>query len=264
MSEPTFSKQDPQVGADFYPTEAAGLRWLGEAGAAGGVAVAEVLSVDATSITLPRYPSVPPTVEQARAFGRALAHTHAAGAPHHGAPPAGIAADADGFIATLPLPHLRRPTTHWGDFYARCRLEPFARAAHGSGNLTDDEFSDVLRLCERLRAGAEELTGPQVPAARLHGDLWNGNVLWTPQGARLIDPAAHGGHPLTDLAMLILFGLPHLEVVLESYERAAALPTGWRDQVALHQVHPLLVHAALFGGSYGGQAARTARQLLTR
>ena len=27
----------------------------------------------------------------------------------------------------------------------------------------------------------------------------------------MIDPAAHGGHGLTDLAMLHLFGAPHLE-----------------------------------------------------
>ena len=44
------------------------------------------------------------------------------------------------------------------------------------------------------------------PPARLHGDLWSGNVMWTPTGAVLIDLAAHGGHRETDLAMLALFG----------------------------------------------------------
>ena len=43
--------------------------------------------------------------------------------------------------------------------------------------------------------------------ARLHGDLWAGNLLWTADGGVLIDPAAHGGHRETDLAMLALFGL---------------------------------------------------------
>src|SRR6478752_4834379 len=47
------------------------------------------------------------------------------------------------------------------------------------------------------------------PASRLHGDLWSGNVLWTAREAVLIDPAAHGGHRETDLAMLALFGAPH-------------------------------------------------------
>ena len=33
--------------------------------------------------------------------------------------------------------------------------------------------------------------------------------MWTPDGVVLIDPAAHGGHRETDLAMLALFGCPH-------------------------------------------------------
>ena len=37
-------------------------------------------------------------------------------------------------------------------------------------------------------------------------------------------------------------------------------PAGWRDRVPLHQVHPLLVHAALFGGGYGSQAVSAARR----
>ena len=38
----------------------------------------------------------------------------------------------------------------------------------------------------------------------------------------LIDPAAHGGHRETDLAMLALFGCPHLARVLEAYDEARA------------------------------------------
>ncbi len=52
------------------------------------------------------------------------------------------------------------------------------------------------------------------PPARIHGDLWSGNVVFTSLAAVLIDPAAHGGHGLTDLAMLDLFGCPYLEQVL--------------------------------------------------
>jgi fructosamine-3-kinase len=77
---------------------------------------------------------------------------------------------------------------------------------------------------------------------------------------RLIDPAAHGGHPETDLAMLALFGLPHLDEVLAAYAETAPLSPGWPDRVGLHQLHPVLVHAAVFGPSYGAQAGRLARQ----
>jgi fructosamine-3-kinase len=96
--------------------------------------------------------------------------------------------------------------------------------------------------------------------ARIHGDLWSGNVLWTPEGAVLIDPAAHGGHPLTDLAMLALFGLPHLDVVLDAHAEAAGLAPGWRDLLGLHQLHPLAVHAASHGPSYGDELVAIARR----
>ena len=99
---------------------------------------------------------------------------------------------------------------------------------------------------------------PPAEPARLHGDLWAGNVLWSASGPVLVDPAAHGGHRETDLAMLALFGLPHLDRVLAAYDEAWPLDDGWRDRVALHQLHPLLVHAALFGGGYGRQAVSAA------
>ena len=105
---------------------------------------------------------------------------------------------------------------------------------------------------------------PDEPIARLHGDLWSGNVLWSPGRAWLVDPAAHGGHRETDLAMLSLFGLPLLDRVLAAYDAAWPLATGWRDRLGVHQLWPLLVHAALFGGDYGpraGEAARAATRL---
>jgi fructosamine-3-kinase len=118
------------------------------------------------------------------------------------------------------------------------------------------ECAVVDRLAERVAAGTYD-TGE--PAARLHGDLWSGNVLWTVGEAVLIDPAAHGGHREADLAMLALFGSPHLERVVAAYDEATPLEDGWRGRVLLHQVHPLLVHAVLFGGSYAAQAVRAAR-----
>ena len=71
-------------------------------------------------------------------------------------------------------------------------------------------------------------------------------MLYAGNGRRsgvLIDPAAHGGHGLTDLAMLALFGTQHLDRVLSAYAEAAGLPAGWRELIGLHQLHPLLVHA---------------------
>jgi fructosamine-3-kinase len=74
--------------------------------------------------------------------------------------------------------------------------------------------------------------------------------MWTRAGAVLIDPAAHGGHRETDLAMLVLFDCPHYETVLEGYERVRRLRAGWRTRVGLHQLYPLLAHVVLFGAGY--------------
>ena len=60
----------------------------------------------------------------------------------------------------------------------------------------------------RRGRGAERRTGPPGPPARLHGDLWWGNVHFGRDGrAWLLDPAAHGGHRETALAMLALFSI---------------------------------------------------------
>ena len=246
-----FRKSRPGAPDGFFAVEAAGLRWLA---AAGGVAVVEPLSVSATEIVLPYVRQRPPAPADAEAMGRSLARTHRAGARHHGSPPEGWA--GDGFIATLPLPHApERLDGGWAPFYADLRLAPYVAALDADGRRA------VGAVCERLHDGDESLTGPPEPASRLHGDLWSGNVLWGEDGAVLVDPAAHGGHRETDLAMLALFGLPHLDHVLAAYDEAWPLADGWRDRVDLHQLHPLLVHATLFDGGYVARATAVARRL---
>ncbi len=235
----------------FFAAEAAGLRWLAAAESAGGARIARVEAVTATTISLERIDSARPGRVAAVAFGRALAVTHAAGAEAFGCGPDGGPGVAWIGRQRLPLGSF----ASWGEFYATARLLPFARAARDVGHLSERAVRLVERVCERLTAG--EFEDGRAPA-RIHGDLWSGNLLWSSSGAVLIDPAAHGGHAETDLAMLALFGLPHLDVVLESYSEAAGLPSDWRDRIGLHQLHPLLVHAVSHGPSYGREAERVA------
>ena len=96
----------------------------------------------------------------------------------------------------------------------------------------------------------------------MHGDLWTGNVLWSPAGVVLIDPAAHGGHRESDLAMLELFGCPHLHEVVAGYEQEMPLAPGRAERVPLHQLHPLAVHAAGHGPAYGAALVRAADAVL--
>ena len=233
----------------FFATEAAGLRWLGDAG---GAAVPQVHAVDRDCIILAWVEPGRPTAEAAERLGRGLAATHAAGADCFGGP-------RDGFIGEAPLPNSTAPA--WAEFYASRRVLPYLKAASDRGQLTDEDAAYVDKVVDRIG----DMAGPLEPPARLHGDLWSGNVVWGADGmAHLIDPAAHGGHRESDLAMLALFGCPHLVRVLEAYDEAAPLADGWQDRVPLHQLHPLLVHAALRGGSYGARAGAAAKALLDR
>ncbi len=247
----TFTKRSPTAPRS-YPAEAAGLAWLGAAGPE-AAAVVEVVEVSEDHITVRRLNPVRPSGAAMEAFGWALAATHAAGAETFGQPPDGW--HEDGFIGTQPLSLQPQPT--WGDFYAEQRLLPYAEQAYRLGTLTHDVRGLVDRVCERLRAG--EFDDGAKPA-RIHGDLWAGNLIWTDAGAVLIDPAAHGGHRLTDLAMLALFGAPGLVGILGAYAEAAGLPDGWRDLIGLHQLHPLLVHAVTHGPRYGDEAGRIAQR----
>jgi fructosamine-3-kinase len=112
-------------------------------------------------------------------------------------------------------------------------------------------------VCEEIAAVA----GPAEPPARLHGDLWSGNVLWSVGRPFLIDPVAYGGHREVDLAMLRLFGAPG-PGLLAAYEEVAPLAAGHEDRVALWQLFPLLVHAVLFGGGYGASVERAAKSII--
>jgi fructosamine-3-kinase len=252
-----FVKHHPEAPAGFFAWEATGLRWLSSVD--GGVPCAQVVSFDATSLTLRRLDSVAPSTGAAHAFGNRLAITHDAGAAAYGAGPDGW--DGPGFFGpgkppSQPLPMSLRRHRLWGDFYAEERLAPMAElAAPRLEASTRDAIDSVAARC---RAG--DFDDDDRPA-RLHGDLWSGNVMWTPDGVVLIDPAAHAGHRETDLAMLALFGCPHYETILAGYQEVRSLKPGWRNRIGLHQLFPLLAHVVLFGGGYAAQthaAAHTA------
>ncbi len=298
----TIRKADSRRGRIAY--EVAGLAWLAEASDP-GAPVVPVLDHGATWLEEPRLVSVAPTPRAAEDFGRALAHTHAAGASHLGAPPPGF--EGDGWMGEAHLSLLQEPKNaneaneydacssraskvtdpgshvsgevgrgpapassrgdSWGAFYARERIAPYV----DDRTFTAAERALIEKLCERLESGVLDHSQPRlveeaksrqsnIGAARTHGDLWSGNVMWTPEGAVLIDPAAQGGHAEEDLAALAVFGCPHYERILAAYNEASPLEDGWRERVALHQMHIIMIHCAVFGRSYVTDAVRIARR----
>ncbi|MDQ4149015.1 MAG: fructosamine kinase family protein, partial [Actinomycetota bacterium] len=184
-----------------------------------------------------------------------LSRLHAAGAPAFGSPPPGGPRDA--WIGLAPMRN--DECDSWPEFYATLRIEPYLAEAAERGIFARSEVAVFDEVVSRM----QELAGPGEPPARLHGDLWSGNVLWgAGERAWVIDPAAHGGHRETDLAMLKLFGCPHLDRIIAAYDESSPLAEGWERRIPLHQLFPLLVHTVLFQGGYGRQAVAAARGAL--
>lgn len=218
--------------------EAAGLSWLRTASSA----VARVVSVDQHQISTVRVTPVRATPEAARTAGRELARIHLAGAPAFGSPPPGW--EGPNYIGTQRQDCL--PTDRWGDFYVDQRVLPFAERAYRRSRLSADGLRTVQAAGCLIRS-----VDFDVQPARIHGDLWSGNLLFGMDGPVMIDPAAHGGHPETDLAMLALFGAPFLEEIHVGYLEVNPLGEDWLAMTPLHQLHPLAVHAASHGPGYG-------------
>jgi fructosamine-3-kinase len=265
-----FVKTRAEAAPGEYAAEATGLQWLAEPGV---LRTPRVLELDEHYLALEWIPGGSLDDAGAEELGRGLAATHAAGAPCFGwegardpRARAGGMADGDAGADAEPGPGAgarfgplllsNAPAPDWPAFYGERRLRPLTALARERGALSSPAGDALERVCERLG----ELCGPAEPPARLHGDLWSGNVMADEHGRPwLIDPSVYGGHREVDLAMLALFGVPSPRV-LAAYEELAPLADGWRERVELYQLLPLLVHALLFGGSYAGAAERAARR----
>jgi fructosamine-3-kinase len=241
--ERLFVKARAAAAPGEYSAEEAGLAWLGAA----GVRVPRVVAATERFLALEWIDEGSLDEET---LGRDLAALHAAGAPAFGFTPHGGAVRLGG--VELPAGE----GDDWAAFYGRGWIGPLADRALERGALSQEGRAAIERVCERMG----DLAGPPEDPARLHGDLWSGNVMAATDGRPvLIDPAAYGGHREVDLAMLRLFGRIS-PTTLAAYEERLPLAEGHADRVQLYQLLPLLVHALLFGGSYGASAAQAARR----
>jgi fructosamine-3-kinase len=245
-----FAKTNDRAPRGMFAAEARGLGWLGEAGALRTPNVVAVAAPEDAQqfLVLELVATGAPARDFDEKLGRGLAALH-----RHGAP--GFGLDHDNFIGWLPQANSTSKT--WVEFYRARRLEAQLRRAADEGRATSRMRKDF----ERLFGVLEDLLGPAEPPARLHGDLWGGNLLCDDRGAPcLIDPAVYGGHREIDLAMMRLFGGFGARV-FDAYDEFWPLADGHRERVSLYQLYPLMVHVNLFGGGYIGSVEAALERL---
>lgn len=246
-----FVKSNPQAPEGLFAAEARGLAWLGEPGA---LRVPTVLAVSGSDAA--QHAARPPflaleLIEPAKRvgdfderLGRGLAALHRASLPRFGL-------DHDNFIGTMS--QANAAASDWPGFLAQRRLLPQLGRAVDAGLMPGELRRRLERVVQRL----PQLCGPAEPPARLHGDLWGGNLHVDEAGLPvLIDPAAYAGHREMDLAMMRLFG-GFGETVFAAYRESWPLSEGAEDRVPLYQLYPLLVHVNHFGAGYLSALAST-------
>ncbi|MCL4742795.1 MAG: fructosamine kinase family protein [Phycisphaerales bacterium] len=164
--------------------------------------------------------------------------------------------DRDTLIGGLPQPN--GPSDSWVAFYAERRLLHMGREALAHGGIDSGVMRRVESLCGRLGEIIDEPPHPSL----LHGDVWGGNVIArSGRVAAFIDPAIYHGHPEVELAFITLFNT-FGRAFFERYAELRPLDEGfWDRRREVYLLYPLLVHARLFGGGYGAQAASILRGL---
>ncbi|MCI4012974.1 fructosamine kinase family protein [Brevibacterium sp. ZH18] len=253
-----FIKERVGAPRGFFAAEAAGLRWLAEPDV---VPVVDVINYGASSLQLDRIEETAPDASSAFSFGRQLALLHDSGALAFGWAPAEPA-----WFGPLDSPFEVEVAScaSFTEFWVQTRLEPMATDI--SNQLSNEQREMITSAISAISAGSFEGIAGQgrEKPSRVHGDLWAGNLMWTPSGCTLIDPAAHGGHRLEDLAMLALFGTPFLDEIFTGYEAAHPMPDGWRRDLPAHSFFALLAHVKLFGAGFLGQTLTAARAIIDR
>lgn len=154
-------------------------------------------------------------------------------------------------------PQVNTWTSDWADFFAEHRIGFQLRLAQRRGGSLPAAPTVIAKVRDILAAHH-----PQ--PSLVHGDLWSGNAACTVDGVPVIlDPALYWGDRETDIAMTELFGgFP--AAFYSGYEAVFPLETGYPQRKQLYNLYHILNHFNLFGGGYGGQAARMIDQLLAQ
>ena len=159
----------------------------------------------------------------------------------------------DNFIGATPQANPWHDS--WAEFFTGSRIVPQLELAAQGGRA----FAHGDQLVARID---DLLAGHEPAASLLHGDLWGGNIGFTPKGMPVIyDPASYYGDRETDLAFSEFFGGFGPEFY-SAYRSTYPLAEGYEKRRDLYNLYHVLNHYNLFGHSYGEQAEAMIRKLL--
>ncbi len=118
--------------------------------------------------------------------------------------------------------------------------------------------------------GADELLGQlecfftdyEPRPSLLHGDLWSGNVAYSPSGEPVIfDPATYCGDREAEFGLAEMFG-GFGGAFWKAYEAEWPLDPGYPTRKLLYRLYHTLNHFNIFGGGYGSTAEDIVGHLL--
>lgn len=136
---------------------------------------------------------------------------------------------------------------NWTLFLGQMRIMPMAKICYDKGLISIQTVERLEGLCRDMY---KRIDISLITPSLLHGDMWGGNILFNITGAAVIDPAIYFGDKEMELAFIKLFDT-FGETFFEAYAEAHPLSDDFYEtKVPLYQIYPLLVHVALYGGSY--------------
>ncbi|MGQ8366117.1 fructosamine kinase family protein [Glaciecola sp. 1036] len=233
-----FIKRAPQ-GASALKAEAQGLETLSRLFDEQDIALytPKIIALNDRQLVLEYINTKPASQQQFETLGRNLAKAHLCYGASYGF-------HADNFIGLNPQPNIQ--SQNWGEFFLNYRLIYQI-------NLIQDtklksSFNQVLNNnSERLIAF---LNGTCQGPSLLHGDLWNGNVLFSHDDkVWLIDPAVYYGDREAEIAMTEVFG-GFSPVFYSAYTELAPLHKEYETKRDIFNLYHYLNHFNLFGNGY--------------
>ncbi|MHA7926422.1 MAG: fructosamine kinase family protein [Marinobacter sp.] len=237
----THLKHNATGYADALICEAEGLERLASAlddAGVTGIGVPNVYRVHETELEITAIRSSGASDRARAVLGEGLARMHGLRQNAYGW-------GRDNYIGLSPQPN--RWCDNWGEFFVQDRLGYQVSRIRDTGQRS--RFQRVLdehggTLIDWLNAHCEH-------PSLLHGDLWNGNVLYGTDGPWLIDPAIYCGDREADIAMTQMFG-GFGEAFYRAYDEHYPRTPVYGAKREVYNLYHYLNHYNLFGGGYLG------------